>query len=405
MSSTTLARHAPGLDVTTDLSTLSDALRTVGCAVAAQPHLPILGGVRIDARSGGVTVTATDDEATVAVRLPGTVHRAGTLVAEHRELADVLAALVKGIGKRNAAALPITLHTGQGSTAVVELDGYTVPVTGYPPPEYPPVPDPPRRRARVHCPDLAAGLRRVRIAAAQDDTIAFLCGVHVQLDAGVLTLACSDRFRLAVAEIDALSRVGSRPSTTTAVLPQRPLARLVERFDSDQVEIGVDDPAAPTVVLLRCGSVTVTLRTAENRFPDYRRLLPETASGSFQVERAALLEAARRAQGVLQAKRDSGSAGLRVCAGCVSVVPVPDSAEEPITVPDIAAAVDGVDDPVQWLFRPEYLIDAIRSVSGECVTAHLPHAATRPVLFTETPRGLSDTSEFRHLLMPIRPPA
>jgi DNA polymerase III subunit beta len=53
---------------------------------------------------------------------------------------------------------------------------------------------------------------------------------------------------------------------------------------------------------------------------------------------------------------------------------------------------------------PAFLVDALNSFTGDTVTLHTQTNPTRPVLFTDTPHGLTDGTTFRHLLMPVHPP-
>lgn len=393
---------AAGPEFTIDWASLVEALRTVGVAVSAQPPAPVLGAVLLHARKGALTVSATDYETTVSVRVPATVRSSGTVVAEHAELSKLLHALTTRTRKRDAAVMPVVLSATAEGALVLELAGYTVPVKCHAAGEYPALPDTPPRRARVPREDLTDALGRVLVAAGTDDTLPMLCGAHLHLARGSVTLAASDRFRLAVAELPAVSAVGD-VDAAGALIPARPVSRVAARFAGGYVNIGLDDPFAPSAVSLTCAAIIVTVRTMDGQFPQYRRLLPDTAAATVQTDRAALLTAARRADGVLKAKREYGHAGLSITTAAVSVAPVLDADRDAITAPAAAASVHDLAAPMRFLFRPEYLIVALTSFTGDTITLHTQSEVTRPVLFTDTPHGLHDSTEFRHLLMPVRP--
>lgn len=397
------ASGAAGLEFTTDRASLVEALRAVGVAVSSRPPVPVLGAVLLHARTGALTVSATDYEMTVSVRVPATVRSPGTVVADHAELSKLLHALATRMRTRDAAVMPVVLRATAEGALVLELAGYTVPVNCHVAREYPALPDTPPRRARVAREELTDALGRVLVAAGTDDTLPMLCGAHLHLARGSVTLAASDRFRLAVAQLPAVSTVVDVDAAAGALIPARPVSRVAARFAGEHVDIGLDDPSAPSAVSLTCAAITVTVRTIDAQFPQYRRLLPDTAAATVQTDRAALLAAAHRADGVLKAKREHGHAGLSITTATVSVAPVLDADREAITAPATAASVHDLAAPMRFLFRPEYLIAALNSFTGDTITLHTQPEVTRPVLFTDTPHGLHDSAEFRHLLMPVRP--
>ena len=71
-----------------------------------------------------------------------------------------------------------------------------------------------------------------------------------------------------------------------------------------------------------------------------------------------------------------------------------------MSAPAQPATVAGITDAEQFWFMPAFLVDALNSFTGDTVTLHTQANPTRPVLFTDTPDGLTDGTAFRHLLMP-----
>ena len=94
----------------------------------------------------------------------------------------------------------------------------TLPVEDYP--ALPAMPEPPARsRGDV----FAAAVAQVAIAAGRDDTLPVLTGVRLEIEGDTLTLAATDRYRLAVRElaVDARADPGS---SAIALVPARTLA-------------------------------------------------------------------------------------------------------------------------------------------------------------------------------------
>lgn len=147
----TTVAPAPTLECRTERATLLRALTTVGIGVARRPIVPTLGGVLLDGRDGHLTLTTTDHETVVSVRVPDAVVTAGRLLIDHAEATKLLAALVKGTRKRDADVMPVTVRTTVDGTSLLELGGYTMPVTTYPVEQFPALPEIPPTVAEVNC--------------------------------------------------------------------------------------------------------------------------------------------------------------------------------------------------------------------------------------------------------------
>ena len=396
--STTAVAPASRLECRTDRATLVHALTTVGMGVARRPVVPALGGVLLDGRDGHLTVTTTDYETVVSVRVPDVVRSPGRLLIDYAEATKLLAALVKGTRKRDADAMPVTVRTTVDGAAVFELGGYTMPVTTYPAEEFPTLPEIPPTMVEVDRERFATDAARVLVAVGTDDTLPMLTGVQMQTAPGALTLAGTDRFRLAVAEVPATTAAAEDRSVS---FPGRVLSAVLKHCTADRVRLGVD--AAGDWVSLSCGALTVLTRPVEAPLPDYERLLPEVAV-TARADRATFTRAVIRATAVVEAKKhtrdDRAAAQVAVTVdpgGAISVAPVLGEHADAVTAPDHPAEVNGATDTVRVLFTASYLRDAVNSLDGDTLTLHLA-TVTRPVVFTA-----ADAPGYRHLVMPVRP--
>jgi DNA polymerase-3 subunit beta len=292
-TATHITNTALEVGFTINRASLVDALTTAGLAVPKRPDMPVLGGVVLHTRGDHVTISATDYTTSVSVRVAGTVRHPGALVVDHAELTKLLVALVKGTPKRDADRLPVTVRTDDG-TPVVDLAGYTMPLTNYVASDYPTVPDAAPTVAHVDRHTFAENMGRVLVAVGTDDVLPMLTGVRLEFTPGQVTMAGTDRYRLAVASLPSVSATQAIPMVP-ALVPARLLASTVARFTGDRIRIGLDSPTEPSLASLTSADVTVTVQTLDDSFPTYRRLLPDTATGAIQTDRAELLKATRRA--------------------------------------------------------------------------------------------------------------
>ena len=405
MTMTACLPTGTAVSVATDRGTLLDALAMVGLAVPGRPAVPVLGGVLLEASGGDLTLSATDYGTAVSVRLPGAATGTSRLLVGHAELCRLLGALSKGTGKRAADRLPVTL-TAAGPVPVLGMAGYAVPLEPLPVEDYPSLPAVPPAVAVVDGAVFTAEAGRV-LAAAETGASALpmLAGVRLEVTDGAVTLAATDRRRLAVARVPAVTGAGGL-GAAGAVVAGAVLARLCTRLPGDAVRVGLDtDRTGLTRVSFSGGPVTVVTSSVSEEYPDYARFLPAASAGTVTAGRGRLLAQARRAAAVLAAKgvRDTAVA-VRVGPGAVSVSPVLPGPAGGVSAPSLPARTEGIGGPVAYLFAPGLLADAVGSFTGDTLTAHLTGGPARPVLFTDTPAGLGDPAAFRHLLLPRQHP-
>ncbi|MBA0127282.1 DNA polymerase III subunit beta [Haloechinothrix sp. YIM 98757] len=399
----TVTPSTPELEVHTDRATLAGALTTVGVGLARRPGVPTLGGVLLDGRDGDLTLTATDLETVATVRVPDAVRTSGRLLIDHTEATKLLAALVKGERKRDADAAPVTVRTTDDGTAVLDVGGYTMPVTTYRAAEFPTLPEAPPAVAEIDRERFTTDARRVLVATGDDDTVPMVMGMQMRITPGTLTLAGTDRYRLAVATLAATT---AATEERAVLFPARKLSAALKHCAADRVRLGQD--AAGEWVSLTCGTLTVITRPIDTQFPTVEELVPHAAV-TARADREALTHATARAAAALEAKKHTARAShgqptaaqvaLTVDpAGSVSLAPVVREHADAVTAPAHPAEVDGLSEPVRVLFTASYLRDALNTLDGDTVTVQLA-SPTRPVLLTGT-----DPDTYRHLLMPVRPP-
>ncbi|MCE7007083.1 DNA polymerase III subunit beta [Kibdelosporangium philippinense] len=400
----TLTGRGTQLGFTTERAALVDALTTVGLAVPKRPVVPLLGGVLLRARDDHLTVSATDYDTTITVPLSGTVRSAGILLVDHAELVRLLGALVKGTRKRDADMLPVTVRTLDDDTPVVDLAGYTVPVTAYAAEDYPAIPDVVSAIAQVDREAFTRDVARIMVAVGKDDVLPALTCINLETTPGTVTMAATDRYRLAVASLPAVSLAHSAKDVS-ALVPGEVVAATARRFTGDQVRIGFDSMCNPDTVSFVCGDITMSVRTICGDFPTYRILIPSEAAATVQFDRAELLAATRRAAAVLDAKHpEFKRVAVTVTRESVSVAPVLDQHTDAVAAPEQSATVNGITDTARFLFNPAYLADALDSFAGDTVTLHTHSSIARPVLFTDDADGLANVTAFKHVVVPMYEP-
>jgi DNA polymerase-3 subunit beta len=225
-----------------------------------------------------------------------------------------------------------------------------------------------------------------------------LTGVRVEIEGGRLTLAATDRFRLAVRE---LNWQPEDESISTAVLiPAKTLAEVAKTLaGSGTVEIALS--AGDGMLGMTGGGRRSTTRLLDAEFPRFRQLIPTEHTTSAELEVAALVEAIKRvslvADRVAQIRMEFGEEGLRLAAGGDDV----GSAEE-----ELPCMLDG--NPLTIAFNPGYLLDSLGALhtARAQLTFTTPNrpALVRPVVPPPAEGEPAPDPGYLHLLMPVRLP-
>lgn len=124
-------------EFTTTRAELAEALATVGVAIATRPAIRCMGGVLLESRGTDLWVGGYDYDTAVTVRLADAVRVPGRMLLAHGELSKLLTALTKGLGKREANRLPVTVRAEDHQCATVELADSAVPMELLPIEDYP----------------------------------------------------------------------------------------------------------------------------------------------------------------------------------------------------------------------------------------------------------------------------
>jgi len=380
---------------------LADAAAWVARSLPARPPVPVLGGVLVEAFSGPsgerLTVSGFDYETSARVEVEATIGDPGRVLVSGRLLADITRAL---------PAKPVDLVV-DGSRATINCGSSRFSLPTMPVEDYPQLPAMPQLAGTVAAEELASAVAQVAVAAGRDDTLPMLTGIRMEIDGPRLTLAATDRFRLAVRELT--WQPEDTEQSTAVLIPARTLAEVAKTLVSaGRVELALS--AGDGMLGVTGAGRRATTRLLDAEFPRFRQLIPAEHTSAAILESAALVEAIKRVQlvtdRVAQVRMEFGDDGLRLSAGGDEV----GSAEE-----ELPCELDGA--PLVIAFNPSYLLDALGAL-------HTPKARltfttpNRPALMRPVAPPAADAAEgeaapdaggeqdsgYLHLLMPVRLP-
>ena len=393
---------------------LADAVAWVAKSLPTRPPVPVLGGILLEVQGSTLTVAGFDYEvstrATLSVDTLETFPDTGDAVdASTVERVLVSGRLLAEI-TRSLPAKPVDLAVvGPRVSIVAGSARFTLPTM--PVEDYPPLPLMPGSSGTVDSAVFAEAVAQTAVAAGRDDTLPMLTGIRVEIDGETLTLAATDRFRLAVRE---LTWTPDHPDMSTAVLvPARTLADAAKTLGgAAQVTIALGDG----LLGLEAGGRRTTVRLLDVEFVKYRSLLPSSHTTTVDIPVSELGDSIKRVALVT----DRGHhLRMQVTDGSLTLTAGGD--DEGRAEEDLPAAVDGAE--LLIAFNPAYLLDGLGVVHSDTVRLAFTTPA-RPALLVPIladaesgkngsdpaadngPNGAPGTanSAYRYLVMPARLP-
>ena len=240
-----------------------------------------------------LSIASYDYEVSGRVEVSADVADAGVALVNGRLLVDIA---------RSLPAQPVDIEI-DGTRLRVRCGRASFELPTLPVEEYPPLPAMPDPSGSVPGTVLAGAVAQVAVAAGRDDALPFLTGVRVEVDGDQVTLAATDRYRLAVRTFSWTPQAAD--FTAAALVPARTLADTAKALaHADEVHLAFGSAALGEGLLGIEGlDRRTTTRLLEGDFPKYRALLPSESPTVARVETAALTEAVKRV--ALVAERSS----------------------------------------------------------------------------------------------------
>ena len=348
---------------------LAEAVTWVARALPTRPVVPVLAGLLLRAERedqnqlgsngpGWLTASCFDYEVSARMRVRAEVAEPGVFLVPGRLLVEIVRSLPAHPVEFGDDPDGISVTCGEASFAVASL----------PSAEYPELPELPQLAGTADGGALATAIGQVTPAASRDDTLPMLTAVNVELDGATMTLAATDRYRLAVRELGWNPAPGFGDAGRVSLLvPARTLSDAAKMMSAGtEVAImlrpgadraggsggGSGAGAAEAMIGFDAGERRLTARLLAGEFVRYRSRFPEQFGCTADLPAEAFAEAVRRV--ALVAERGT-PVQLTFAPGRVTVgAATQGQARARESVPADFAG----DEPV-IAFSPHYLLDGV----------------------------------------------
>jgi DNA polymerase III subunit beta len=371
----------------------ADAIAWTAKGLPARPVVPVTAGVVLEVRDGVLTVSGFDFEVLNRIEIPVTEKSAGRVLVSGRLLAEIARALppkdVRVVVEDNRLA--VRCGSARFNLPLLHIE------------DYPTTPELPAASGTVRGDVFGTAIAQVTIAASRDETLPMLTGVRMEIGPEALTLAATDRYRLAERRLPWTPTTPAGTVGSAAVIvPAKTLAEVAKSLGSVSEVVLSMGPTSDTVAdtgflgFTAGGRQTLT-RLLDGEFVKFSSLWPTEVVTAVEVQVSEFIAALKRVS--LVAQRFT-PVRLDFCEGTAKLSAQADdesSAEEELEV-----SVTGT--PLAIGFNAGYLLDGLAAVSTPRAMLSFTESS-RPTVITpvvEGDSGESGEGSYRYLVMSMR---
>lgn len=366
------------MKIRVEQSELSDAVGWTARTLPVRPASPVLAGIKIEATEERLSLAAFDLEVSAESTVEAAIDEPGIAVVSGKLLAEIAKALPHQ---------PVEFAL-EGSRVAVRCGRSTYGLPTMPVENYPELPQLPPTAGEVPSDVFSAAVAQVAIAASRSDTIPALTGIRVELNGPTITMAATDRYRLAVRE---LPWTPADPEIDQAALVNAKqladLGRSLGHSQTVKLALGGSDDGRIGFTSARQELVT---RLLHGDFPPFRRLLPAESHTVATMSTAELVESVRRVKLVVA----EHTSPIRLAFSGDEVLLHAGSGDHAQASESLECAVEG--DPLEIGFNPDFLLDGLGALNSDQVRFSFT-TSMKPAVLSG---GASDS--FRYILMPFR---
>ena len=363
---------------------LIDAVNWVARSLSTRPIQTALLGIMIDV-TDSITLTGSDLETSTKATISADIATKGRVLVPGRLLAEIA---------RSLPTKPVTFLL-EGTKVLVTAGSAKFTLPTLPVNEYPNLPTLPQTAGEIPGEVFATAVHQVAVAAGKDDSLPTLTGVHIEITKTTITMAATDRYRLAVKEINWSPKDQNLEAST--LLRARTLVDAAKSLiGSGQITFALSPTTSnEKLVGFVSDEKTMTSRTLDGSFPPFRHLLPSESTAEATIEVAPFLDSVRRVALVTDK-----TVPLRLIFGNNLLHLEAGAGEDAQATEELNINYSGED--INIAFNPTFLTDGLQAINSPFVHISFTGDKKPAVLTGKTEPGGAINTSYKYLLMPMR---
>lgn len=358
-------------------SELSRVISLAQSAASTKNVLPVLTNLLFEADKDGLTVTGTDLEMGLRVRVKVEVAQAGSATLPAKKLAEIVRTLEEG---------DVEISVKDGTKGEIKSGRANIRLVGVPADDFPNFPGY-RKEKSLTLPSkvLLDMIKRTSFSVSVDETRYILQGGLLQSDGKKARMVTTDGHRLSYIEHE----LATPQEPAQAVIPSKALGELSRVLDNSDTPVTVY--FTDNQIFVEMGDLTLFSRLLDGQFPNYDQVIPKKNEHTLIAEVGPLQSVVNR---MSQLAADKGNSikfhlkddGLQVTAATADLGEGSESVD-----------VDYSGTPMTVAFNAKYLSDVLKSLGAERLEMRLSTPLS-PTLITP----VGGDSGARYVVMPMR---
>jgi DNA polymerase-3 subunit beta len=352
-------------------------LQQIVSVIEKRQTMPILANLLLQVDRDNITLTGTDLEVQIVVRVANETINQGSITVPARKLLDICRLLpAQAVIKMEQQGDKIKVTSGGGRYTLS-----TLPAENYP--DF--VETPMDCQFSLRTGQLKKALNKTLFAMGNQDVRYYLNGLLLQLSNNSLKLVASDGHRLALYEDSIETSTGQE---MRVIVPRKGIVELNRLLD-DSDELLTVQLSNNNIRIFNC-ALTFSAKLIDAKYPDFSKVLQQTFLDPIRIEKQGFKDALTRVA-ILSNEKFRGIT-LDIKDNRVQISthnPEHEEAEE-----DLPIEFSG--DPMNIAFNVQYLLDAVGNLDAE--QAMLTVAGNCSCCFVEEP----EASNYRFVVMPMR---
>ncbi|WP_428701032.1 DNA polymerase III subunit beta [Staphylococcus coagulans] len=365
------------------ITQLNDTLK----AISPRTTLPILTGIKIDAKNEGIVLTGSDSEISIEITIPNQVDgeeivnvtEPGSVVLPGRFFVDII---------KKLPGREVKLSTNEQFQTLITSGHSEFNLSGLDPDQYPLLPQVSSEDAlQLPVKVLKNVIAQTNFAVSTSETRPVLTGVNWLIQENELICTATDSHRLAVRKLKLEDEeIGDK----NVIIPGKALAELNKIMTESEEHIDIF--FASNQVLFRVGNVNFISRLLEGHYPDTSRLFPENYEIKLALDNSDFYHAIDRASLLA---REGGNNVIKLSAGDEQVE-LSSTSPEIGTVKEEVTANEVEGGNLKISFNSKYMIDALKAIDNDEVEVEF-FGTMKPFILKP-----KDDDTVTQLILPIR---
>lgn len=357
---------------------LNKSIATVLKAVTNRTTINVLKDILIEAYNEKIVLKATDINISIETSIKCNVDEVGSVLIPAKLFFEVV---------RKLPNEQIYIESDDNFNILLKTSFSEFKLTGHNPEEFPKFNDLSNISSKLSMDKdiFKSMIRRTIFSVGTDDIKPHLKGILFEIDENKIYMVSSDGFRISVAREDMINIKNEK-----VLLEGRNLGEVYKIVSESLIEEDLNISIGDKDILVSFDDTKIHLRLLENKYIDYKDVLPKDFNTKIVVNRKNLQEAIERAS--LMAKE--GRNNLIKCSINGNLLTINSKSEEGSVKEEVI--IEKIGENLDIGFNSKYLLDVFKAIDDDDIIiefkSSLSPCAIKPI----------DSNEYEYLVLPVR---